>query len=104
MTTLQYLRVWPEWESTGIWALDQPLQRTAGKCVGYDQLPISQELVARFTAWQDEFSDWAPENDRPDGFWDRHYQEMQDLAQALKHELGPHQHVEYCIGYTPTVV
>src|SRR5689334_14313051 len=40
-----FLRVWPEWCSSGIWSSPYPGSRVAGGMVDYDHLPLPKELV-----------------------------------------------------------
>ena len=47
-----FLRVWPEWCSSGIWAPPYPGSRVAGGMVDYQYLPLPSELVERFKTWQ----------------------------------------------------
>ena len=60
-----FVRVWPEWGSTGIWKVPYPGSRSAGSNLdppGY--LGISAELQGRFERWQaayDNHEPWAPE-------------------------------------------
>ena len=57
-----FLRVWPEWCSSGIWAPPYPGSRTVGGVVDHQYLPLAAELVQQFEAWQcvsDAREPWA---------------------------------------------
>jgi hypothetical protein len=89
-----FLRVWPEWSSSGIWAPPYPGSRAAGGMVDYQYLPISEDLVERFKAWQAEFDGhepWAPEKFD----WKRHARIADGLARDLKQCVGPRIYVEH---------
>jgi hypothetical protein len=89
-----FLRVWPEWGSSGIWAVPYPGSRAAGGMVEYQHLPLSPELVERFKAWQEEFDDhepWAPEKFD----WEGHARIADGLARDLKSCVGPRIYVEH---------
>lgn len=57
------LRVWPEWESSGIWAPGNSESLRVGPMVDYDQLDLPSELAARFEAWQVSFDVMDPSRD-----------------------------------------
>lgn len=89
-----FLRVWPEWGSSGIWSVPYPGSRNAGGMIDYEYLPLPFELVERFKAWQLEYDDhepWAPE--RFD--WKRHARIADGLAHDLKQCVGPRIYVEH---------
>jgi len=89
-----FLRVWPEWCSSGIWAPPYPGSRAAGGMVDYQYLPVPGELVERFKAWQAEFDShelWAPEKFD----WERHARIADGLARDLKQGVGPRIYVEH---------
>ena len=88
-----FLRVWPEWCSSGIWSVPFPGSRRAGGMVDYKYLPLPEELVARFKAWQsvyDEHEPWAPE--KVD--WKSFNATADELARELKRCVGPRVYVE----------
>jgi hypothetical protein len=89
----RFLRVWPEWCSSGIWAVPYPGSRRAGGMVDYEYLPLPVELVERFEAWQIEFDNhepWAEEKFD----WDRNARVADELARDLKQYVGPRVYVE----------
>jgi hypothetical protein len=89
-----FLRVWPEWCSSGIWAPPYPGSRRAGGMVDYEYLPLPEELVVRFKAWQAEFDDhepWAPEKFD----WVRHARIADGLSRDLKQCVGSKIYVEH---------
>jgi hypothetical protein len=89
-----FLRVWPEWGSSGIWAPPYPGSRRAGGMVDYQYLPLPADLMERFKAWQAEFDDhepWAPE----EFDWDQHARVADGLARDLKQCVGPRIYVEH---------
>lgn len=82
-----FVRVWPEWGSSGIWAPPYPGSRAAGGMIDYPYLDLPSDLVARFKEWQAEYDDhepWAPEKFD----WHRHAQTADELARDLKLVLG----------------
>jgi len=88
------LRVDVDWGSTGIWEIEEPGARFAGKNVGYDLLPISSELRGRFekwTAWH-ELGDYCDRHRQADPFLFGAY--AWSLAIDLKRELGEDFYVE----------
>jgi len=89
-----FVRVWPEWGSSGIWAPPYPGSRAAGGMIGYDYFKLPQELVERFKLWQaeyDEHEPWAPEKFD----WASHWRTGDALARSLKAALGPDIYVEH---------
>ena len=89
-----FLRVWPEWSSSGIWAPPYPGSRVAGGMVDYARLPLPPELIERFKVWQGEFDShepWAPEKFD----WDRHAATADGLARDLKQCVGSRIYVEH---------
>jgi hypothetical protein len=86
-----FVRVWPEWCSSGIWAPQYPGSRTVGPMLDYDQLDLPVELVARFKAWQADFNAHDPGGPFD---WDGISQTAHALAQDLKAVLGPKIYVE----------
>lgn len=90
------LRVWPEFESTGIWMPPIAGEPPAGKNVSYASLNLPDDLVDAFTQWQECY------NDRPlpdDGTfdWEAFGKEGLKLAKWLKQELFYRADVEYSI-------
>ena len=88
-----FLRVWPEWYSSGIWAPPYPGSRVAGGMVDYRNLPLSAGLVERFKTWQAEFDEVHPGDPVSDseGFTQR----AEELARDLKRHVGPRIYVEF---------
>src|SRR5471030_1200529 len=88
-----FLRVWPEWYSSGIWAPPYPGSRTSGGMVDYQYLPVTADLVDRFKAWQAEFDEGHPGEPvaDPEGFTTR----AEGLARDLKRCVGPRIYVEF---------
>ena len=89
-----FLRVWPEWCSSGIWAPPYPGSRRAGGMVDYQYLPLAPELVERFKAWQAEYDD-SPPGGTNELDWDRFSQTAERLARDLKRCVGPRIYVEW---------
>ncbi len=97
-----YLRVWPEWGSSGIWELARPLQPEAGKMVDYESLELPAGLRQDFEAWIEWFWDAVPGSDTADAFDCRAFcVEGLQLAHRLKAVVGPDIHVEFegCQGH-----
>jgi hypothetical protein len=89
-----FVRVWPEWYSSGIWAPPYPGSRAAGGMIGYDYFALPEELVERFKSWQaeyDEHEPWAPEKFD----WKSHWRSGDALALNLKAVLGSKVYVEH---------
>ncbi len=59
---MKYLRVWLDWCSTGIWAIDTPFQQAAGANVSYESLNLPSWLIDRFNLWTDWYNEWEPWN------------------------------------------
>lgn len=77
------LRVWPEFESTGIWMPPNPSENNMGQMVTYESLELPSELAEAFMQWQERY------NDRPlpdDGIfdWGSFNKEGLELAKELK--------------------
>ena len=89
-----FLRVWPEWGSSGIWAPPYPGSRRAGGMVDYEDLPIPEELVVRFKAWQSEL-DNSPPGGSVELDWNRFSATGEDLAHDLKRCVGSRIYVEW---------
>jgi hypothetical protein len=98
-----FIRVWPEWASSGIWQVPFPGSRFAGwnlDPVGH--LGISPELQERFKIWQDAFDSHEPF--APEKFdWEPFKAEEQRLTRALKLELGEKIYVE-CVELQEVLV
>lgn len=88
-----FLRVWPEWYSSGIWAPPYPGSRAAGGMVDYQYLPLPADLIERFKTWQAEFDEGHPGDPvaDPEGFTKR----AKELARDLKRCVGPRIYVEF---------
>jgi hypothetical protein len=88
-----FLRVWPEWCSSAIWAPPYPGSRVAGGMVDYQDLPLPAELIERFKAWQAEFDGGHPGEpvSDPAGF----AKTAEELARDLKRCVGPRIYVEF---------
>lgn len=89
-----FLRVWPEWCSSGIWAPPYPGSRVAGGMVSYEHLPLPSELVKRFEIWQAEY-DNSPPGGTVELDWDRFSAAGEALARDLKRCVGPSVYVEW---------
>jgi hypothetical protein len=90
----KFVRIWPEWCSSGIWAPPYPGSRRADGMIDYDYFQLPANLVARLKAWQAEFDDhepWAPEKFD----WDHYSRTEEALAVDLKAVLGPNIYVEH---------
>lgn len=55
-----FLRVWPEWCSSGIWVPPYPGSRAAGGMLDYKYLPLPDDLVTRFQSWQADYDNSPP--------------------------------------------
>jgi len=90
----QLLRVWCDWCSTGIWVIDEPMQKTAGANADYEDYDLPDWLVARFDYWTDWWNSWEPWQTRDaeeDYLMDAY---VLSLAMDLKRVLGPDYYVE----------
>jgi len=90
-----FVRVWPEWSSSGIWAPPYPGSRAAGGMIDYDYFKLPEELIRSFKLWQagyDESGPWATE-ETFDG--KGHWRKGEELARNLKSVLGPNIYVEH---------
>ena len=78
-----FLRVWPEYGSSGIWVIDEPMQQKAGKNISYEALNLPQDLANDFAIWQDKFDEhgieWNTEHEE-----NSFYQDGLELAKKLK--------------------
>jgi hypothetical protein len=88
-----FLRVWPEWCSSGIWAPPYPGSRRAGGMVDYQYLPLPSDLVERFKAWQAMYDD-SPPGGRIEPDWNSFHEVADGLARDLKQCVGPRIYVE----------
>ena len=88
-----FLRVWPEWCSSGIWAPPYPGSRRSGGMVDYQYLPIPADVVARFQEWQAEY-DNSPPCGPVELDWDSFSKTAEELARDLKRCVGPRIYVE----------
>jgi hypothetical protein len=88
-----FLRVWPEWCSSGIWAPPYPGSRAAGGMVDYKHLPLPDDLVERFNAWQAEFDAGSQGDPMLDP--ERFTATAEGLACDLKRCVGPRIYVEF---------
>ncbi len=88
-----FLRVWPEWGSSGISAPPYPGSRVTGGMVDYCDLSLSAGVIERFKAWQAEFDGMRPGESvaDPKGFTNR----AEELARDLKPHVGPRTYVEF---------
>ena len=90
-----FLRVWPEWGSSGIWLIPYPGSRTSGPNLSdYESLGLSTELKSRFTEWQENFwgaEPWVAANEFD---YSAHHLVGIELAKSLKREVGESIYVE----------
>jgi hypothetical protein len=89
----EFLRVCPEWCSSGIWWVPYPGSRRAGEMVDYQHLLLPMDLVDRFKAWQAEF-DSSPPCGPVELDWDRFSETAEGLARDPKRCVGPRIYVE----------
>lgn len=89
-----FLRVWPEYGSSGIWVIDEPMQQKAGKNISYEALNLPQDLANDFAIWQDKFDEhgieWNTEHEE-----NSFYQDGLELAKKLKEFFKYRAYVEY---------
>ncbi len=89
-----FVRVWPEWASSGIWSPPYPGSRAAGGMLGYELIELKIDLISQFELWQAEFDRHDPVE--PDSFdWNRHAQSGLALSRELKAAVGRSVYVEY---------
>ena len=90
-----YLRVGPEWESSGSWAPKHADYAAMDPMIPYEPLDLPQALVARFTAWQANFNEYLPDvpSSHPKPSWEVFHAEQRELA----HE--PHAVVGGCVQW-----
>jgi len=89
-----FLRVWSEWGSSGIWSVPYPGSRSAGGMINYQHLPLPIDLVDRFRAWQQEYDEhepWVPGKFDSD----QHARVGDELARDLRVCVGPQVYVEH---------
>ena len=89
-----FLRVWPEYGSSGIWVIDEPMQELAGKNISYEILNLPQDLANDFTIWQDKFDEHGIEWNSVE-IENEFYQDGLELAKRLKEFLKYKAYVEY---------
>ena len=90
-----FLRVWPEWGSSGIWFPPYPGSRHVGGNLGeYDELGLSADLQRRFHDWQEEYWDNEPWSKDNKFDYERCDRIADELARDLKPEVGPSIYVE----------
>ena len=90
------LRVWPEFESTGIWMPPNPSENNMGQMMTYESLELPNELADAFMQWQEHY------NDRPlpdDGTfdWEALHKEGLVLSKKLKMHMLDKADVEYTL-------
>lgn len=87
------LRVWPDWCSSGIWVPPYPGSLASGGMLDYQYLPLPEELVERFKAWQADYDNSPPGG--PVDLDDEHFHATADeLARDLKRHVGSRVYVE----------
>ena len=91
---LNHLRLWLEWGSSGVWAIDAPGQKGAGRMVSYWMLDVPFDLIRRIARWHARFDETKPEETHPPEFWSALRDEQRRLAAELAAALGPHHRVE----------
>jgi len=89
-----FLRVWPEWCSSGIWSPPYPGSRRSGGMVDYQYLPLPADLVAHFKLWQAEY-DNSPPGGSVELDWALFFATGEGLARDLKRCVGPRIYVEW---------
>ena len=91
-----FLRVWPEWGSSGIWLIPYPGSRTSGPNLsGYESLSLSAEMKSRFIEWQEKFWEAEPWVSTNEFDYSAHHQFGIELAKSLKREVGESIYVEW---------
>lgn len=88
------LRVWPEFESTGIWIPPIAGEPPAGVNISYESLDLPDDLAEAFTQWQERYSD-RPLPDDGTFDWEAFGEEGLSLAKQLKIHLFYKADVEY---------
>ncbi len=91
-----YIRVDLDWDSTGIWVLDNPFQKTAGRNASYEIFSIPKWLIDRFEVWTQWYNAQEPRRAGKDSI-DQEYFDAYGLSLAidLKRYLGADYHIEY---------
>jgi hypothetical protein len=90
-----FVRVWPDWCSSGIWQVPFPGSRFAGWMLDPAMhLGISVELQDQFKRWQASFDSHAPWAAPEEFDWFAFNAEEQRLTRALKREVGESVYVE----------
>jgi len=88
------LRVWSEFESTGIWIPPIAGEPPAGVNISYESLDLPDDLVEAFTQWQERYSNRRlPDDGMFD--WEAFGEEGLNLAKRLKIHLFYKADVEY---------
>jgi hypothetical protein len=89
-----FVRVWPDWCSSGLWHVPYPGSRYAGKNLDPEEhLGISAQLHEAFERWQESYDSHEPF--APEQFdWPTFNKEEERLTQVLKRELGKDVYVE----------
>lgn len=89
-----FVRVWPEWHSSGIWQIPFPGSRSVGRNLDpAKHLGISLVLQERFKSWQDVYNSRGPGTyEKYD--WTSFDAEQLDLTRVLKCELRKEVYVE----------
>ena len=84
------LRVWPEWESSGIWSPPQIDSLQVGEMIAYDKLDLPEDLIERFRKWQYRFDDRSAldPSSYPQPSWESFHAEQRELAHALHAVVG----------------
>lgn len=101
----QSLRVWAEWGSSGVWAIDAPLQTTAGRMICHDALRLPHALAQRLDCWIERLWDAAPGMPTAQAFdWAGFDAQGQQLACDLKAFVCLLVRVEYHSGASTQVM
>ncbi|MDH5542016.1 MAG: hypothetical protein OEY64_03520 [Nitrospinota bacterium] len=90
-----YYRVWPEFGSSGIWILDEPLQTSAGKMIEHSCLKLPKELCMDFNKWIEWHWNCQPDLQGDNFNWEAFDKEGYKLATQLKNYLDCETYVEY---------
>lgn len=90
-----YYRVWPEFGSSGIWMIEEPLQKTAGSMVTHESLCLPKDLVQRFNTWIEWHFQCMPDRQGDKFDWVSFEKVGYQLARDLKDFLGYEVYVEY---------
>jgi hypothetical protein len=90
------LRIWPEWDSSGIWHPQMGSQPGEGavSMVSHAALGLPDQLSERFNRWIGWYDEYLPE--KPDQFpWEDFRKEGRELAFALARVVGDAYPIEY---------